>query len=338
MATSAPLICSLDTDQAFVAQVSSHLGLQSMELEERDFGDGENKIRPLCSVRDRDVYLVQSIYSDAGLSVNDKLVRVLFLIGALRDASAGRITLVAPYICYSRKDRRAQLRDPVASRYVSQLLECMGINRVVTLDVHNEAAFQNSFRCPSETLHTQRLFVDHFSALLPPDRLCVASPDIGGVKRAESFRAQLSRFIGLAVGQAFVDKQRSNGQVRGEATVVGDVRGQDIILYDDMIASGTTVVRAAEALLSQGARSVHAAATHGVFAEEANSALASAPISSITVTDSVPPWRLVDEKARAKLTVLGVAPFIGDVVSRLNRSESLAELMDELNNAHRHSE
>lgn len=328
MSKQPPLICSLEADCAFATRVAGHLGLQRIILEENDFDDGEHKIRPLQSVRDRDVYLVQSLYSDARFSVNDKLVRVLFLIGALRDASAARVTLVAPYLCYSRKERRVQPRDPVASRYVSQLLEGMGVDRVVSLDVHNVAAFQNSLRCPGEALHTRRAFADHFSAVLESDRLCVASPDIGGVKRAEDFRAHLSQQLDQCVGQAFVDKKRTAGQVGGEPTVVGDVRGQDIIIYDDMIASGTTIVRAAEAFKRQGARSVHAAATHGIFAAEANRALASEHITSIVITDSVPPWRLTENGVRSRLTVLGIGPFIAEVISCLHRGDSLAAFLD----------
>ena len=129
----------------FGERVCSHLGIAPCALEERDFEDGEHKTRPLESVRGKDVFVIQSLYGDAGQSVNDKLCRLLFFLGALRDASAERVTAVVPYLCYARKDRRSKSRDPVTTRYFAELFEAMGIDRLVTLDVHNLAAFQNEF-------------------------------------------------------------------------------------------------------------------------------------------------------------------------------------------------
>lgn len=322
-----PVIFSLTSDSGFAAAVASCLGLELSAHEEQEFSDGEHKIRPMESVRDRDVYLVQSLYSDGQFNVNDKLVRLLFFIGALRDASAARITAVIPYLCYSRKDRQAQPRDPITSRYLSQLFEAMQIDRLVTLDIHNVAAFQNSLRCPTEMLHAQSLFMTHFARTLPGDRLCIASPDIGGVKRAESFREAFSQFLKQDISNAFVEKKRSNGKVGGQATVTGDVRGRDVIIFDDMIASGTTVARAAEAFFQHGARSVHAAATHGIFAEESDRILETAGLDSITITNSVAPWRLHNSQVTDKLTVLDAAPLVAQAVTRMHEGGSIVDLM-----------
>lgn len=328
MDTNAPLIFSLDADRGFAETVAAQLGVSLAVHEEREFDDGEHKIRPLENVRNRDLYLVQSLYSDDRHNVNDRLIRLLFFIGALRDASAARITAVIPYLCYARKDRRAQPRDPIASRYLSQLLEAMGVDRVVTLDVHNESAFQNSLRCPAETLHARHLFMAHFAQRLPASALCVASPDIGGVKRAEAFRERFSRFLGVDISTAYLEKKRSNGKVGGPATVAGEVEDRDVIVFDDMIASGTTLARAAAAFLGQGARSVHGAATHGVFTGDSDAILATENLSSITITNSLPPWRLSGDRVWEKLTVIDAAPLVAEAIKRMHEGGSVVELME----------
>ncbi|HSJ80246.1 MAG TPA: ribose-phosphate pyrophosphokinase-like domain-containing protein, partial [Thiobacillus sp.] len=143
---------ALDASRAYGERVATALGVALSSHEEREFEDGEHKARPLENVRGKDVYVIQSLYGEPGMSANDKLVRLLFFIGALKDASAGRVTAVCPYLAYSRKDRKTKSRDPVSSRYVAQLFEAVGSDRMVTLDVHNPAAYQNAFRIPAEHL------------------------------------------------------------------------------------------------------------------------------------------------------------------------------------------
>ncbi len=159
------LFC-VNASRDFAESVAQQLGTKLMEHEEREFGDGEHKIRPLGNVRDKDVFVIQSLYSDSQQSVNDKLCRMLFLLGALRDASAGRITAVMPYLAYARKDRKSQTRDPVTTRYVASMIESVGVDRVVTLEVHNLAAYQNAFRCYNEHLEANKLFISHLETLL----------------------------------------------------------------------------------------------------------------------------------------------------------------------------
>jgi ribose-phosphate pyrophosphokinase len=154
-------------------------------------------------VRGKDVFVIQSLYSDARESVNDKLLRLLFFLGALKDASAERVTAVVPYLAYARKDRKTQSRDPVTTRYVAALFEAVGVDRMMTLDVHNLAAFQNAFRCRTDHLEARKLFVDYFAPLLRDREIVVVSPDIGGVKRAEQFRRSLSRVLDRAIPTAF---------------------------------------------------------------------------------------------------------------------------------------
>lgn len=189
----APVVFALQASRDFGEKVCAVAGVSLSAHEEREFEDGEHKTRPLVNVRNRDVYVIQSLYGDQQQSVNDKLCRLLFFLGALRDASAGRVTAVVPYLCYARKDRKSKPRDPVTTRYVAALFEAVGTGRVVTLDVHNLAAFQNAFRIRTDHLEARGLFVDHFAPLVQSEEIVVVSPDAGGVKRAEDFRQALSR-------------------------------------------------------------------------------------------------------------------------------------------------
>ena len=167
---------SLNTSRDFGEKVAKHLGIALSAHEERDFEDGEHKVRPLMNVRGQDVFVIQSLYGEPGASVNDKLCRLLFFIGALKDASAERVTAVVPYLCYARKDRQTKSRDPVTTRYIAHLFEAMRCDRVVTLDVHNLAAFQNAFRCPTEHLEGKNIFVQHFAPLVHNDETVVVDP------------------------------------------------------------------------------------------------------------------------------------------------------------------
>ena len=166
--------------------IADRLG-QSLSLhEEREFEDGEHKARPLDPVIGKDVYVIQSLHGGPSMSANDKLCRLLFFIGALKDAGAARVTAVVPYLCYARKDRRTKPNDPVTTRYVAGMFEAVGTDVVVTLEVHNPTAFENAFRCRTVTLTGTPLFVA-YAKPLEDDNLCVVSPDTGGAKRAELF-------------------------------------------------------------------------------------------------------------------------------------------------------
>jgi ribose-phosphate pyrophosphokinase len=327
---------SLDTLRLFALSESRALG-NSIAIalgsplgahEERDFEDGEHKTRPLENVRGCDVFVIQSLYSEPGLSVNDKLCRLLFFIGALKDASVQSVTAVLPYLAYARKDRKTKTRDPVTTRYMAQLLEAVGADRVLTLDVHNLAAYQNAFRCPADHLEAKKLFVEHFAGRFQNLEAIVVSPDVGGVKRAEQFREALSLRLNRPAGSAFMDKQRSAGIVSGEA-LVGDVQGKAAIIIDDMISTGGTISRTAHACRKQGAHSVHAAASHGIFAGKADQVVADPALDSLVVTNTLPPFRLDPELVRKRLTVLDVAPLFADAIRRIHSGGSIVDLLGE---------
>jgi len=318
---------ALNASRDLGERVARALGLPLAPHEEREFEDGEHKARPLESVRGRDVYVLVSLYGDLRQSVNDKLVRLLFFLGALRDASAGRITAVIPYLCYARKDRRSKSRDPVSTRYVAGLLETVGADRVLTLDVHNLAAYENAFRIRADHLQAKRLFVDEFVPRIGREPVVVVSPDVGGVKRAEDFRQALSRRLGREAGGAFLEKYRSAGVVSG-AAVVGDIEGRVAIIMDDLISTGGTIARAVAACRSRGAKAVYAVATHGIFVGEAARMVADSGLERLVVTDTIPPFRLDPALERRKVTVLDTAPLFAEAIRRIHTGGSVVELSE----------
>ncbi len=321
------MLFALEATREFGERVAHVLGVPLVAHEERAFEDGEHKSRPLVSVRGRDVFVVHSLYGDGHESANDKLCRLLFFIGALKDAAAARVTALVPYLCYARKDRKSKPRDPVTTRYVAALFEAVGTDRIVTLDVHNLAAYQNAFRCGTEHLEARRLFVDFLVPRLRDQPVVVVSPDVGGVKRADAFRETLGRALGREAPLAVMEKTRSAGIVSGEA-LIGDVAGRVAILVDDLVATGTTLARAAAACRARGAARVIAAATHGLFTGDANARLAEPALEEVVVTDTVSSYRLTEPAVRAKLVTLEAAPLFAGAVRRLHEGGSLVDLVE----------
>jgi ribose-phosphate pyrophosphokinase len=321
------ILFALKGSEGFGDSVARHLGIPLGEHEERDFEDGEHKSRPLINVRDKDVFILHSLYGDATHSCNDKLCRLLFFIGAVKDASAARITAVMPYLAYARKDQKSQPRDPTTTRYVAQILEASGVDAVVTMDVHNRAAFQNAFRCRSEHLEARKLFVEYACDLVRHYDLVVVSPDAGGIKRVELFRRSLENMLARPIESAFAEKYRSHDVVSGDR-LIGNVDGKLAIIFDDLISTGTTIARTAKACAEHGATKVVAAATHGLFSGKADIVLADPALEKIIVCDTVPAMsRLKDDAVRSKLTVLGCAPFFAEAISRMHTGRSIVELL-----------
>ncbi|MDP2256562.1 MAG: ribose-phosphate diphosphokinase [Polaromonas sp.] len=309
------LLFSLDFDATFAQALAAGLGVPLAPHEDRSFEDGEHKLRPLLDPRGRDAYVVASLHGGPVDSPHDKLCHLLMFIATLREHGAARVTAVVPYLAYARKDRQTKPFDPVTLRYVAQLFEAVGTSQLMVLEAHNVAAFQNAFRCTTLHLEAHRAF-DGWVAELAGDRaLAVASPDPGGVKRAQLWRESLAQTLMRSVGFAMVDKRRSAGVVSSDNLVAGDVDGMTVLLLDDLIASGDTMKRAAVALRRAGAREVFAFAAHGLFTGPAGEVLGDGSLAQIVVTDSVPPFRLPATAAVSnKLRVVSAAPLFAEAI------------------------
>lgn len=305
--------------------VSAALSHPLAAHEEREFEDGEHKTRPLEAVRGADVFVLQSLHGGPEQSANDKLCRLLFFIGALKDAGAARVTACVPYLCYARKDVRSKPSDPVTTRYVASLFEAVGTDAVVTLDVHNPAAFENAFRRPTVALTAAPLFLDYVKAF-KDEALCVVSPDPGGAKRADIFREALATALGRPIGKAFADKRRSEGIVSGDL-FVGEVAGATALVIDDLMSTGGTLLRAARAARNAGARRIFALVTHGLFMPGAEATLMDPAIDRIVVTDTVAPWSPLSKMAQAKMDVVTAAPLLAECIRRLHAGDLLTDLL-----------
>jgi ribose-phosphate pyrophosphokinase len=282
----------------FVLKDSNDLGVAVADTlsvpvaphEERDFKDGEHKARPLVSVRGKDVYVLQSLAGGSGASVNDKLCKLLFFIATCHDNGASRVTAVVPYLAYSRKDRQTKSRDPVTTSYVAQLFEAVGTDRVITLEVHNIAAFQNAFRCQSVHLDARKLFVPAIQRLAKSLPLTVFSP-----------------------GDLFA----------------GEVKGSAVFIVDDMISTGGTMLRTALACRERGAKAVYVFATHGLFSPGCEALFNSPTVNRVVVTDSVTPANRAGLEPLAKIEIVPAAPLIGEAIRRLHTNESITDLLGE---------
>lgn len=312
MSTRLPLLFALHGCEGYAARVARHMNLELAEHEERLFEDGEHKTRALTSVEGRRVIVFHSLYGDAERSVNDKLCRLLFFCGALKDAGARDVQVVAPYLCYARKERRTQYQDPIITRYVAALFEACRVDRLTTLEAHNSAAFDNAFRIPTRHLASAELFAEHFAALPGDLELVAVSPDAGGAKRAEAFRRALQQRTGRPVASAFMEKYRSNDVLSG-ALLVGEVRDRLAIIVDDLISTGGTLLRAGQACRDAGARSVYAAAAHGLFT--GGSELLESPVfERIVIADTVPPFRIDTALASRRLEILDTTAMLASVL------------------------
>ncbi len=336
------LLFALEHSHVLGNAIAQQLGLALTPHEERVFEDGEHKARPLQSVRGRSCFVLHSLYGEPSQSVNDKLTRLLFFIATLKDAAAKKVTAVVPYLAYARKDRKTQPRDPVTLRYLAQLFEAVGTDALLVLEVHNPAAFQNAFRCNTEALDCTSLFAaklvdqlgepshvqlgDLLGDRLADAAVAVVSPDAGGVKRAALFRQKLAHSLGRSVTMGFVEKFRSAGVLSGEL-LVGEVSGRHVLLFDDLISSGQTLLRAARVCHQQGAIAVWALAAHGLFNADAESVLSDPMIERVFITDSVP-LRLTAGSALAnKLEVVSCAGLFAEAIRRCHEGGSIVELM-----------
>jgi ribose-phosphate pyrophosphokinase len=323
----APLVFAPAASRPFGERVAAALGGALAPMEEREFEGGEHKTRPLVSVRGRDVFVVQALSGDASGSANDRLCRLLFFIAGLKDAGASSVTACVPFLCYGRKDRRTKERDPVTLRYVAQLFEAVGTDHVLALDAHNLAAFENAFRCPVDQLEAAPLLARHLAKQLGREPVTIVSPDFGGAKRAQRLVDILSAHLQREVGFALHEKRRSSGEVSGDL-LIGPVAGSHVVIIDDLISAGSTILRAVKACRAAGAVRVDAFATHGVFEPEAQRLLGPEGPDQLMVTDSILPVRIAPGPGEKSPVVLPVSSLFAEAIRRIVTGGSVVELRE----------
>jgi ribose-phosphate pyrophosphokinase len=279
-----------------------------------NFPDGEISCKIDEDVRGRDVFIVQPTCPP----VNETLMELLIMIESLKRASADRITAVMPYFGYARQDRKDEGRVPITAKLVANLITRAGADRVLAMDLHT-AQIQGFFDIPVDHLYAAPVIDEHFKSMgLANDDFVVVSPDEGSIKRALAHMARLGGHL------AIIDKRRSSAEKTKQANVIGGpVEGRTALIFDDMISTAGSICGAAEVMHQYGAKQVYLAATHGLLVGSAIEKLEKAPIDGLILTDTVP---ISPEKQLSKLTVLGVAPLLGEAIKRIHRNESVSRL------------
>ena len=281
------------------------------------FSDGEIQVQINENVRGADVFIIQSTCAPT----NDNLMELIVMVDALRRASAGRITAVVPYFGYARQDRRVRsARVPITAKVVADLLSTVGIDRLLTCDLHAEQ-IQGFFDVPVDNVFGSPVLLDDILKKTDLVNPIVVSPDIGGVVRARAVAKLLND-----TEMAIIDKRRPRANVSQVMHIIGDVADRDCILVDDMIDTGGTLCKAAEALKERGAKRVFAYATHAVFSGAASQHLASDAIDEIVVTDTVP--LSPEMKALGKVRVLTLSTMLAEAIRRISNEESISAMFE----------
>jgi ribose-phosphate pyrophosphokinase len=305
--------------RALASSMCEHLDLPLGRATTELFPDGELIVKVEEDVRGRDCFVVQSTCHP----VNTTLMELLIYIDCLRRASARRITAVVPYFGYARQDRKDEGRVPITAKLVANLITAAGADRVLCMDLH-AAQIQGFFDLPVDHLASAPVFYHHFRSIRDSmGDICVVSPDVGNVKVAKSFATLLN------ADMAIIDKRRVSGEHVASTTLIGDVRGRTVLMFDDMISTAGTVCEAARLVKEYGAKDVIAACTHAVMVGMAMQRLSDAPISRIVITDSIPDGerlRPIEEKVH----VLSVAPLLAQAVHRIHHDMSISALFQEI--------
>jgi ribose-phosphate pyrophosphokinase len=292
--------------------ICRELGIARTPTRVERFPDGEVDVRIEDHVRGNDVYVVQS----TSPPVNDHLVELLAMIDALRRASAGRVTAVIPYFGYARKDRKDEGRVPITAKLVANLLVTAGVNRVLTIDLH-AAQIQGFFDIPVDHLYAAPVLAEHFRAMRIPD-LLVVSPDVGSAKMARGYAKRLGTDL------AIVNKRRVSAASTEVTEVIGSVDGKNVLLVDDMISTGGSIVEAARACRERGAKDVYIAATHGVLVGSARERLAGSGAKQVVLTDTI----RIDATGllQGLVEVLSTAPLLASAIDRVHHERSVSAL------------
>jgi ribose-phosphate pyrophosphokinase len=301
---------------ALAEQVAKEIGTELVETEARTFANGEIYARYGDSVRGSDVFVIQA----HPFPINEWLMEQLIMVDALKRASAKRITVVAPFYPYARQDKKGRGREPISARLIADLFKAAGANRIMSVDLH-AAQIQGFFDGPVDHLFAMPVLLEHFREQLDPATLTVVSPDMGRVRVADIWSDKLGAPL------AIIHKRR-DPRVPNQVSVheiVGEVEGRVCLLVDDMIDTGRTIAKAAEALKNSGALSVVVAATHAVFSDPATEVLQSDFIDRVVVTDTLP---IPEDKRWDRLTVLPIAPLLARAIREVFEDGSVTSMFD----------
>jgi ribose-phosphate pyrophosphokinase len=310
---SAPLkLFTGNAHRELAREIAKILKLSVGQAQVGRFPDGEVEVKIQDNVRGADCFILQPTSYPA----NDNLMELLLLVDALKRASARRLTAVIPYFGYGRQDRNAEPRVPISAKLVSNLISAAGTHRVLTMDLH-AGQIQGFFDIPVDHLYANPVLVEHFQKkrIIGP-KTVVVSPDAGGVERARAFAKRLE------TGLAIIDKRRLSPHEAAVMHVVGDVKGKTALIIDDLVDTGGTLVKAAQALKEAGAIRILAAAAHGVLAGPALERLNGSPVEELVITNSIP----LSHKDAAKVKVLSVAPLLAEAIARIHDERSISEL------------
>ena len=292
--------------------VATHLGLPLGEVLLDRFNDGEIRCEIMQNVRDCDVYIIQSTC----YPVNDNLMELLVLIDALKRASARRITAVIPYFGYARQDRKDKIRSPISARLAANILEASGVDRIVSVDLHC-GQIQGFFDIPMDHLYASAVMIDAIKAL--GIDFTVVSADAGAVPRTRAYSKRLGN-----APMAILDKRRSAPGEAEVMNIIGEVSGKDCLITEDIIDSGGTLVKAAEAIKAAGAKSIYTVCTHPVFSKNVIEQLENSPIDKVIITDTI--TKHIDLSQSTKIEVVSLAALIGDAIRNIHEGTSISSL------------
>ena len=305
-------IFSGNAHRALTESICRQLEVPMGRAEVTRFADGEVYVEIKENVRGVNCFVVQPTCTP----VNDNLMELLIMIDALRRASAGSINAVIPYFGYARQDRKTKPRTPISARLAADILTAAGVTRVLAMDLH-AGQIQGFFNIPVDHLYAMPVQMEYLKSHFGPEAVIV-SPDAGGVERARAFSKRLN------CGLAIIDKRRPAANVAEVVNIIGDVKGRDAIIVDDLIDTAGTLCAAARAIKDQGARSVNACCTHGLLSGPALERITAAPLEQVIVTDSIPHRREVVESGKIK--ILSVAPLLSEAVKRIYTGDSISSL------------
>ncbi len=304
------------SNPALASDVCKYLGIPLGGAKIDRFPDGEKVIRVEDDVRGRDCFVVQSTCEP----VDEHLVELLIFLDCLRRASASRVTAVIPYFGYARQDRKDEGRVPITAKLVANMITTAGADRVLAIDLHAHQ-LQGFFDIPVDHLAGELVLSKYFRDL-KIDKLTVVSPDVGNMKTASRYAAHLGGDL------AIVHKRRLSGSKVEAQEIIGEVKGRNILMCDDIIATAGTICSAAALVKKRGAEKVYIGATHGVFAPQALERLAKAPIDGVVATDTIPLNKM--SKKINNIKILSVAAMLGEAIKRIHRNESVSNLFNNI--------